>query len=224
MSTDAPDSWETGALVEHYNRLYPFDEKEILEYLRPLNLGPEDTFVDFGCGNGAALSVAAKLCRRVIGIDIAVQQLEMARKRLAEFHNVRLLQIPFLECRLEDEQLTRGSSRKALHHLTDPEKIEFFRTIGCRFATGARFVIEDAIFDFDKKELETHMPLVIADAELWYGDRWPQVRPDFLVTIREEFATGLNAWETALQAGGFKLAERRRRTCFLSHLTAVKGG
>lgn len=224
MGTDAPDAWKTGALVEHYNTLFPFDEKEILEYLAPLELGPDDDFVDFGCGNGAALSIAAKRCRRAVGVDIAPQQLELARQRLAAFPNVRLLQLPFLSCRLEDEFFTRGSSRKALHHLTDREKIEFFTLIGKRFAPGARFVIEDAVFDFTRGELEAKMPLVLFDAERWYGDRWTQIKPDFLITIMDEFATGIDAWEEALRAGGFRLAERRRRTCFLSHLTAVKEG
>lgn len=224
MGTDAPDVWKSGALVEHYNTLFPFDEKEILEYLTPLELGPDDVFVDFGCGNGAALSVAAKLCRRAIGVDIARQQLDMARARLAGYPNVRLLELPFLACRFEDETFTRGSSRKALHHLTDAEKIEFFALIGKRFAPGARFVIEDAVFDFTRSKLEENMPLVLADAERWYGERWPKVREDVLITLRDEFATGIDAWEKALRAGGFMLAERRRRTCFLSHLTAIKEG
>lgn len=224
MGTDAPDVWKTGALVEHYNTLFPFDEKEILEYLAPLELGPDDVFIDFGCGNGSALSFAASRCKRVIGVDIAAQQLDMARRQLAGFTNVTLMQTPFMKCRLEDETLTCGSSRKALHHLTDTEKVTFFAMIGKRFVPGARFVIEDAIFDFNRSELDRQMPLVLADAEKWYGDRWPQVKNDFLITIKDEFATGLDAWTEALRAGGFRLTERRRRTCFLSHLTAIKEG
>lgn len=224
MGTDAPDVWKSGTLVEHYNTLFPFDEKDILEYLAPLELAPDDVFVDFGCGNGAALSVAAKLCRRAVGVDISRQQLDIARKRLETYPNVRLLELPFLACRLEDETFTRGSSRKALHHLTDPEKIDFFALIGQRFVPGARFVIEDAVFDFPRSTLEKNMHLVLADAERWYGERWPKVREDLLITLREEFATGIDAWEEALHAGGFRITERRRRTCFLSHLTAIKEG
>ncbi|HOY67147.1 MAG TPA: class I SAM-dependent methyltransferase [Candidatus Ozemobacteraceae bacterium] len=225
MSRNAPEAWETGSLVDHYNTLFPFDEKEILAYLAPLELGRDDVFIDFGCGNGAALAVAARFCRRVIGVDVAEKQLEQAKQRLAAVPAARLLQVPFLDCRLEaEEPLTKGSSRKALHHLTDAEKIVFFRQIGPRFAPGARFVIEDAVFDFDRSELEACMPQVLADAATWYGERWPQVQPDFLITIRDEFATGLNAWTAALEAGGFRLARRTRHTCFLSHLTAIKEG
>ncbi|HOT26571.1 MAG TPA: methyltransferase domain-containing protein [Candidatus Ozemobacteraceae bacterium] len=224
MGTDAPDVWKSGALVEHYNTLFPFDEQEILEYLAPLELGPDDVFIDFGCGNGSALSIAAKLCRRAVGVDIARQQLDIARKRLETYPNVKLLELPFLDCRLEGETFTRGSSRKALHHLTDPEKFDFFALVGKRFAPGSRFVIEDAVFDFPRSRLGENMAQVLADAEQWYGERWSKVREDVLITLREEFATGIDAWEEALRAGGFRIAERRRRTCFLSHLTAIKEG
>ena len=51
--------------------------------LRPREVGPEDVFIDFGCGKGRVLFLAAKLpVKRVIGIELSPQLSAAARANI----------------------------------------------------------------------------------------------------------------------------------------------
>ena len=52
--------------------------------LRTIGVGPEDTFVDFGCGKGRVLLQAARRpFRRVVGVEISPGLVDVARAALA---------------------------------------------------------------------------------------------------------------------------------------------
>ncbi|MFZ2960161.1 MAG: class I SAM-dependent methyltransferase [Candidatus Ozemobacteraceae bacterium] len=216
------DPWQAGTYADHYNRIYDFDVREIEAYLAPLQLGKADRFIDFGCGSGAAIAVAAPRVEKAVGLDVSLRQIELARERLSSFPNVELVHSDFLECSFGGSLFSRGAGRKSLHHLTDPEKTTFFQRIGPMFAEGALFLVEDGIFDFPRDRLEEQMPRILAEAAPYYGDRWDTIRPDFLITMREEFPTSSETWEAALRAGGFKPISLKRRTCFYGALLACK--
>jgi SAM-dependent methyltransferase len=62
----------------------PSDWHVLPRALRYLGVSPQDTFVDFGCGNGRILHQAAKRpFRRVIGVEISPVLAEIARRNLA---------------------------------------------------------------------------------------------------------------------------------------------
>ena len=109
------EDWKQKAYVDHYNRLYRFDEEEIKAYLDPLQLNAADVFVDFGCGKGAAVFFAASVVQKAVGVDVSEAQLTQAREGLNSFANVDLLQAGFLSCDLSPYRFTKGSARKALH-------------------------------------------------------------------------------------------------------------
>ncbi|NLI77694.1 MAG: class I SAM-dependent methyltransferase [Candidatus Riflebacteria bacterium] len=214
------DQWQEGGYADRYNRQYAFGEGEIGRFLAPLGLRPADVFVDFGCGNGEVLAAAAPRVARALGIDGSPRQVALARAAVAPWPHVEVRQAAFLDCDLAGPPVTRAVARKSLHHLTDPDKAAFFARVGTAFAHGGLFLIEDGIFTFDRATLEEHLPQVLADAEVWYGDRWPSIRADVLATLREEFPTGFTAWEAALRAGGFVVADRFQRTCFYGGILA----
>jgi len=71
---------------DHPDRLIysPSDWHVLPRALRYIGVSSEDTFVDFGCGNGRVLHQAAKRpFRRVIGVEISSALAEIARKNLA---------------------------------------------------------------------------------------------------------------------------------------------
>jgi SAM-dependent methyltransferase len=52
--------------------------------LRPAEVSPSDVFVDFGCGKGRMVYLAARYpFRRVVGVELRADMAELARKNLA---------------------------------------------------------------------------------------------------------------------------------------------
>ena len=214
--------WSQGSFVKKYNDIYQFGPKAIAAFLRPLSLKKKDVFVDFGCGNGAVVRAAAKRAAFALGIDNSTHQLRLARAAIKGLDNARIVKASLLECHLGKQMFTTGVSRKALHHLTDPEKKRFFRRISPNFASGALFLLEDAMFTFARKDLGRRMPEVMAQAAMYYGRKWEDIRPDFIALLADEYPTDMTVWEQALAAGGFVVVRHWQRTSFYGGMVAVK--
>ena len=214
--------WQTPDFVEHYNRLYGVSEAQIRAFLTPLKLEAGDVVIDFGCGNGSILALAAPQVAFACGIDGSADQVELARRNLSGIANLEIQHSPFLEFRPPDRLCTKGWARKALHHLTDHEKGPFFRRMGGAFALGGLFLLEDGMFSFPREELDQQWPNVVREAEIYYGERWPLIRKDFEHTLRQEFPTDVPTWVETLRQGGLTLVEHRQTTCFYGSILARK--
>ncbi len=215
-------SWSDPSFVDHYNRLYGMGEKDIVDYLTPLDLNSEDQLVDFGCGSGGVLLFASEVVGRALGIDGSPDQVKLARDALSGRPNVEIRQGDFLSCPLDGYSFSKAGMRKALHHLTDPQKETFFGRVAPFFRHGALFLVEDAIFDFPVSELRRRMPQVTREAEKYYGERWDKIRRDFLGTITDEFPTGIDHLSACLGKAGFRVVSTRFRTCFFARVLAER--
>lgn len=216
--------WRDPGFVAHYNALYGLSEAEARPYLSRLALGPADTLVDFGCGDGSFLAWAAPLAGRAVGVDGSPPQFELARSKLKGLPNVEVIQAGFLDFDPSGRVFTKGFSRKALHHLTDPDKEAFLRRVAPSFAAGSLFLLEDGMFSFDRKDLVSRMPQVVQEAAAYFADAWQAKRGDFLHSLEAEFPTGQAFWAAAFEAAGFRVLERWNKTCFLGGLLARKEG
>ncbi|MCX5795203.1 MAG: class I SAM-dependent methyltransferase [Elusimicrobia bacterium] len=214
--------WKDAGFVAHYNALYGLSEAEARPYLDRLALNRADSLVDFGCGDGSFLAWAAPLAGRALGVDGSARQAGLAREKLRRLPHVEVVESGFLDCGLAGRTFSKGFSRKALHHLTDPQKLEFLRRVGPFFSPGALFLLEDGIFPFERAQLEAHMPQVMEEGAAYFADAWPAKRDDFLHMMREEFPTGAGFWSAAFEAAGFRVAERWQKNCFLGGLLARK--
>lgn len=164
--------------------------------------------------------LAADRVRLSAGLDLSQDQVRLARERLAGIANIRIQQGSFLEFDPAGERFTRALARKALHHLDDGQKALFFRRIGPMFASGALFLLEDGIFDFDRSELDARWAELLREAEQYYGDAWESRKNDIIHTFREEFPTGHEAWARAMAEGSFRVVERTRRNSFYGSILA----
>lgn len=214
--------WKNSEFVEHYNRLYGVSEAEIRAFLNPLQLSASDRVVDFGCGNGSIIALAAVTVAFACGIDGSQDQVALAERNLHRFGNVEIRHAAFLDVCLPPAHFTRGWARKALHHLTDPQKDEFFARIGAAFTQGSLFLLEDGMYDFPREHLDAQWPRVMREAEAYYGDRWAVVRHDVEHTLRCEFPTGTQRWLQAMSHAGFRPLEVTQRTCFYGSILARK--
>ncbi|MDD5658228.1 MAG: methyltransferase domain-containing protein [Elusimicrobia bacterium] len=224
MPTGESRDWRDPRFVAHYNALYALAAEAARPYLARLALKPEDRLVDFGCGDGSFLALAAPLVGEAVGVDGSPRQIELARLRLEGFPNAKLVRSGFLEFAPRGRTFTKAFSRKALHHLTDPDKEAFLRKSTDWLSPGALFLIEDGMFDFERRDLEENMPRVMEQARAHFGAAWEAKAGDFLHSLREEFPTGQDFWARALAAAGFRVLERWQKTCFLGGLLALREG
>jgi SAM-dependent methyltransferase len=216
------ETWNSSAYADHYNTVYEFASTDGEAFLRPLELNHSDTYIDFGCGQGVALAVATRTVTLAVGVDQSEHQIELANTSLQNVNNVQLINNTMLDCNLSGIQFTKASARKSLHHLTDREKSQFFRKIGPRFPPGALFLIEDGIFQFERADLPRHLPAILEEAATYYGEKWPQIKRDFIHTLEHEFPTSLKAWTKALEDGGFEVVKHWSRSSFYGAILAQK--
>lgn len=99
--------------------------KDSGELVRGMPIGPEDTVVDVGCGEGGVLGFCARLGAHVVAIDMHPETLEVARRNLsatparkAEFHCARADRIP-----VADASTTRAICTEVLEHVEDPDRV-----------------------------------------------------------------------------------------------------
>jgi len=67
------------------------DFDAILEVAGAPEIGADDVLLDIGCGVGRMTRAAASKARRVIGIDVSAEMVELARNELRDLQNVELL-------------------------------------------------------------------------------------------------------------------------------------
>ncbi|MDQ7772567.1 MAG: methyltransferase domain-containing protein [Elusimicrobiales bacterium] len=214
--------WDKKDYVDRYNDIYAPGEKELMAAADLLELNADDDLVDFGCGKGDFIASTLRLVRSVVGVDSSPHQIDEARRRFKNEPHVEILESAFLDFNPKGRAFTKGFSRKALHHLTDEEKKEFFARIGPGFAKGALFLVEDAIFNFPRAELDARWDRLMSDAADFYGGEWERKKEDVIRTFKDEFATGEPEWLEALEAGGFKKLRLERRASFYGLLLAQK--
>ena len=215
--------WKDKDYAAHYNELYATSAKEFAPCLEALDLKPEDSIIDFGCGNGSFLALAAAKVNKALGIDISEPQLAEAKKNLQGLNNVELLLTEFMKFNPGQRKFTKGFSRKALHHLTNPEKQQFLINISPAFKKNAIFLMEDGIyFDFPRSEIQQNMPRLIKACEEYYGSSWEAKKKDLLHSFNEEFAAGASEWESFFANAGWKVILKKPASIFYGTIIAIK--
>ena len=69
--------------VAAYDRKAGFDPTADLAALRGHGLGASSTLIDFGAGTGTFAVAAARLCRRVVAVDVSPAMVEAIRTKVA---------------------------------------------------------------------------------------------------------------------------------------------
>jgi putative AdoMet-dependent methyltransferase len=83
--------WSDMGELEAYDRRARVDPALERERLMTLGVSEGDTLIDFGCGTGALALEAAKLCRRVVAVDVSAAMLDYTRGK-AEGLGIRNLE------------------------------------------------------------------------------------------------------------------------------------
>jgi ubiquinone/menaquinone biosynthesis C-methylase UbiE len=88
--------------------------------LRTVGFAPGQSYLDFGCGNGAAaVHLASKLGLKVTGIDVDAEQIEAAHARIEETPNVRFLTADGTKLPFADNEFDFVATHLVTHHIPD---------------------------------------------------------------------------------------------------------
>ena len=98
--------------------------RRVAEYaekmLRLIGFAPGQSYLDFGCGNGAAaVHLASKLGLKVMGIDVDPAQIEVARARSDQNTNVRFLTADGTQLPFSDNEFDFVATHMVTHHIPD---------------------------------------------------------------------------------------------------------
>jgi ubiquinone/menaquinone biosynthesis C-methylase UbiE len=83
-------------------------------------LRPDAVVADIGTGTGFVIQGLAPLVRKVYGFDESPEMLDVARRSLANFQNVELIEAPGQKLPLPDGALDAVFANMYLHHVSDP--------------------------------------------------------------------------------------------------------
>jgi ubiquinone/menaquinone biosynthesis C-methylase UbiE len=85
-----------------------------------VGFAPGQSYLDFGCGNGAAAThLASKLDLKVTGIDVDPEQIEAARSRNGPDTTVRFLTADGTKLPFDDNEFDFVAAHMVTHHIPD---------------------------------------------------------------------------------------------------------
>ncbi len=125
--------------------------------LRNLRLTKKDVLLDIGTGSGEKAIICAKRCELVIGVDIDLKRLRLAKENAKKKGMKNIIfaygsfEKPCAELDLSNYDITRILALYSLHHLPDGLKKRSLRKMSSLMHRPARIVIGDIIF-FDEPE------------------------------------------------------------------------
>lgn len=206
-------------------------DREVREVLDHLNLSPEATVLELGCGTGEFPIAAAGRCRKVIAADVSLPMLAFARDKAAlrlreagratDLQRIEFVEGGFLTYQHEGEPLDAVVTAFALHHLPDFWKQVALIRIGGMMKEGGRLFIRDVVYSFDPAEYEIFFDRYLSRMAEIGGAGTPQ---DMVIHIRDEHSTIGWIMERMIERAGFSIEAADYRAGFIATYLCVKRG
>ncbi len=178
-------------------------EAEAERSLDLLEIGPEETLLDIGCGTGTFAIAAARRCRQVIGIDVSETMLAEAGRKASALgvKNVRFEHHGFLTYEHRELPLDAVATTFALHHLPDYWQAVALRRIHAMLAPEGRFYLRDVVIPDGENLFEPVQTFIDSQAKAG-GDF---LREDAEGHFRDEFSPFDWVIEGMLVRAGFTI-------------------
>ncbi len=201
--------WLAADEIEGYERRVGVDAAAEREQLLGFGLAAEHTFVDLGAGAGSLAIEAAKLCRRVVAVDVSQPMLDHAKKQAAAagVENIEYVCAGFLTYDHAGDPADIVVTRRALHHLPDFWKMEALLRIHAMLKPSGVFYLEDLVYSFDASEMRRSIDAWIEAVARPAGSPSGFQRAFFEEHVREEWSTYAWIMEGMLERTGFEIVE-----------------
>jgi ubiquinone/menaquinone biosynthesis C-methylase UbiE len=136
------DRWASKYEKDRRSRFNAGPQREALAALR---LGPEDRFLDLGCGTGAAVRAAAPLVEQAVGVDLAPKMIERAGQLAGDVERVAFAVGDSEHLPFEGGAFTAALCTSSFHHYPDPATA--LREVARVLSPTGRLVIGDGTGD-----------------------------------------------------------------------------
>ncbi len=212
---------------EYDNRHQQFRnyEKEfhaMIDYLSLENT-KDLSMIDLGCGTGATAVYAAKVFKKVYGIDVSGMMIKQAMEKAGKVNagNIEFINAGFLTYTHKDEPVDLVITRAAFHHLPDFWKQVALLRMNSMLKTGSILYIFDVVFNFNAAEYESRIEGWVSDFEIKAGKNF---RHEVETHIRDEYSTFGWILEGMIGQVGFRIEKSRSVDGFLTEYHCVKTG
>lgn len=199
------------AYVAGYERKSGYDPSADLDALRGHGLGGGATLVDLGAGTGVFTAAAAKVCGRVIAVDLSPAMTAVLRNKVdvLGLGNVTVVDAGFLSYEHDGEPADFVFSRNALHQLPDFWKGVALNRIATMLRPGGILRLLDLAYDFEPAEADERIDAwfagAVTDPAVGY------TADDLAAHVRTEFSTYSWLLDALLEHTGFTILERNYR-------------
>jgi putative AdoMet-dependent methyltransferase len=203
--------------------------REVGEVLDHLDLSPEATVLELGCGTGEFPITAVGRVSKVIAADVSLPMLGFAREkaalrlreagRAAEIERIEFVSGGFLTYQHSGEPLDAVVTQFALHHLPDFWKQVALIRIARMLKAEGRLFIRDVVYSFDPGGYESFFDRYISRMAEVGGEGTPQ---DMVIHIRDEHSTIGWIMEGMIERAGFAIKKADYRAGFIASYLCVK--
>ncbi len=190
----------------HHTRFRDY-EKDARLIIERLGLKTHHTVIDLGCGTGAFVLTAAKVCRRVHAVDVSTAMLGLLSNKAQQIglKNIETHHAGFLTYEHEDEPADAVVSVAALHHLPDFWKAVAFKRMHEMLTPGGKLYLFDVVFAFD---IDGYAAELSDWVSVMARSGTPAMAQETVVHIRDEYSTFDWVIEGMLTRAGFSIGEK----------------
>ncbi len=193
--------------------VWRYDQKEDaragdeLVVLTEFGLSGDSVVVDLGAGTGQFAIAAARVCGRVVAVEVSPVMLEVLMRRVDEerVSNVEIVRSGFLTYEHEGPLADFAYSRYALHHLPDFWKGVALDRIRRILRPGGVFRLWDVVYSFEPEAAAERIEAWCATGTRDADADW--TRAELEEHVREENSTYSWLLEPMIQRCGFRIEE-----------------
>jgi ubiquinone/menaquinone biosynthesis C-methylase UbiE len=208
--------------VPTYDEKAQTDPAEDLVLLRDLGLNQSHTLVDLGAGTGTFALAAARLCRRVVAVDVSPNMLAVLREKCERsgIANVEIVQGGFLSYEHHGEPADFVYSRHALHHVPDFWKAIALVRIAAMLKPGGGLLLRDLVYSFNPDHAAAAIESWLGGAAADARSGW--TRAELETHLREEYSTFTWLLEPMIERAGFTIRDAQHHAAIYAAYTCVK--
>ncbi len=182
-------------------------EKDARLIMQRLELKPEHTVIDFGCGTGAFVIPAARFCRKVYAVDISRAMLDRCaeKARAAGLSNIETHCAGFLTYEHQDAPVDAIVSVAALHHLPDFWKAVALKRMYDMLKPGGKLYLFDVVFSFPVESYQRELDNWVNGMREKAGQAMAE---ETVIHIRDEYSTFDWVMDGMIERAGFQTEQK----------------
>jgi len=182
-------------------------KKETEDIVKKLEITPEDTVLDFGCGTGGIALNLAKYCKKVICVDISETMLDVLKDKAKRqgIKNIEIHCAGFLTYNHQQAPVDKIVSKVALHHLPDFWKSIALLRMNDILKPHGKIYLFDVIFTFEPKNHQNVVENMIKNMRNAAGD---SMADETEIHIKDEFSTYDWIMEGLLEKAGLSIDQK----------------